>query len=190
MTLKPLVHPDVLKPSSWECHCPCQWSLLRPNLILLITRLQTGLPACWIPFKNRSSLLIAWADLYLESWNVLVSGGTRKMLELISKSIWADPTRTPSSEGCWSRSFWRLDLKELSGFPETGKKKKRSAPFCKDIFSEEDLVCSKTALGVSHARTRVKVGLVVLWHTSLGYLMANNSHEDHRWGSQARPTSS
>lgn len=99
-----------------------QWTLLRPNLVLTSSCLQTGLSACWLPFKIRSSLLIAWADLYLESWNVLVSGGARKMPELISKSIWADPTRTPSSKGCWSRSFWRLDLKELSGFPETGKR--------------------------------------------------------------------
>lgn len=113
------------------------------------------------------------------------------MLELISKSIQADPSRTPNSEGCWSRSFWRLDLKELSGFPETGKKEKKSwATFCKDIFSEENWVCSRTALGISHARTKVKVDLVLLPCTPLGYLMAYSSHEHHRQGGQPRTTSS
>lgn len=68
------------------------------------------------------------------------------------------------------KELWRLDLKELSGFPETGK---RSVFLPAKIYSQKiTWSASRTALGVSHTRTRVKVGLVLLWHTALGYLMA------------------
>ena len=53
----------------------------------------------------------------------------RKTLELITKSIWADPERAVSTKGCWSRSFQRLDLKELSCFSETSP-----GHFCERFF--------------------------------------------------------